>query len=370
MKDLNLFYCLTIGLLTAVAVSLSTQYFTSSYRKPVRETARVSSDGAALNIINGFAYGLESVAPIVISIAVAITASFIVAGGLTDLHMGFYGIVAAALGMTAMRGIIMASDTFGPIVDNAGGISEMAGIEDEVGDSMAVLDSVGNVTKAITKGFAMGCALLTSLVLLFAYIYEAEIIMGAPLSLELTNIFIVVGLFIGGMLPFLFSGFAIHAVGDTAHQMVMEVRRQFREIKGLLEGKAIPDYATCVDISTKNALKQMVIPTFISIIAPLLVGLLLGVEALAGMLISTTISGALLAVLMINTGGTLDNAKKFIEAGHYGGKGSFAHASAVAGDTYGDPLKDTAGPSLHIMIKLVNVIALTFLPIFILYSLI
>jgi len=246
----------------------------------------------------------------------------------------------------------------------------MAGIEDEVGDSMAVLDSVGNVTKAITKGFAMGCALLTSLVLLFAYIYEAEIIMGAPLSLELTNIFIVVGLFIGGMLPFLFSGFAIHAVGDTAHQMVMEVRRQFREIKGLLEGKAIPDYATCVDISTKNALKQMVIPTFISIIAPLLVGLLLGVEALAGMLISTTISGALLAVLMINTGGTLDNAKKFIEAGHYGGKGSFAHASAVAGDTYGDPLKDTAGPSLHIMIKLVNVIALTFLPIFILYSLI
>ena len=317
--------------------------------------------------MTGFAYGLESTALLIVSIVVTALASYIIAGGGTT---GLYGIVAAAMGITAMKGIIMASDTFGPIVDNADGIAEMSGISDEVGESIEMLDAVGNVTKAITKGFAMGCALLTSLVLLFTYVYEAEHLYGAKLiGIDVTRIHVAAGLFIGAMLPFLFSALAIRAVSKTSSQMVEEVRRQFREIPGILEGKAKPDYYTCVDISTKNALKEMVAPTLLSIISPIIVGLTLGVEALGGLLIATTATGALLAIVMINAGGAMDNAKKFIEAGHFGGKGTPAHTAAVIGDTFGDPLKDTAGPSLHILIKLVSLVALTFLPFFVSHAL-
>ena len=367
MNDIRLFFCLTLGLLTALMVSLVTQYYTGAERGPVKNIAEASKRGAAINVMTGFAYGLESTALLIVSIVVTALASYIIAGGGTT---GLYGIVAAAMGITAMKGIIMASDTFGPIVDNADGIAEMSGISDEVGDSIEMLDAVGNVTKAITKGFAMGCALLTSLVLLFTYVYEAEHLYGAKLiGIDVTRIHVAAGLFIGAMLPFLFSALAIRAVSKTSSQMVEEVRRQFREIPGILEGKAKPDYYTCVDISTKNALKEMVAPTLLSIISPIIVGLTLGVEALGGLLIATTATGALLAIVMINAGGAMDNAKKFIEAGHFGGKGTPAHTAAVIGDTFGDPLKDTAGPSLHILIKLVSLVALTFLPFFVSHAL-
>jgi len=367
MNDIRLFFCLTLGLLTALMVSLVTQYYTGAERGPVKNIAEASKRGAAINVMTGFAYGLESTALLIVSIVVTALASYIIAGGGTT---GLYGIVAAAMGITAMKGIIMASDTFGPIVDNADGIAEMSGISDEVGESIEMLDAVGNVTKAITKGFAMGCALLTSLVLLFTYVYEAEHLYGAKLiGIDVTRIHVAAGLFIGAMLPFLFSALAIRAVSKTSSQMVEEVRRQFREIPGILEGKAKPDYYTCVDISTKNALKEMVAPTLLSIISPIIVGLTLGVEALGGLLIATTATGALLAIVMINAGGAMDNAKKFIEAGHFGGKGTPAHTAAVIGDTFGDPLKDTAGPSLHILIKLVSLVALTFLPFFVSHAL-
>jgi len=367
MNDIRLFFCLALGLLTALLVSLVTQYYTGAERRPVKRIAEASKRGAAINVMTGFAYGLESTALLIISIVVAALASYIIAGGGT---MGLYGVVAAAMGITAMKGIIMASDTFGPIVDNADGIAEMSGISNEVGDSIEVLDAVGNVTKAITKGFAMGCALLTSVVLLFTYVYEANSIYGAELiGIDVTKIHVIAGLFIGAMLPFLFSALAIQAVGKASSQMVEEVRRQFREIPGILEGKAKPDYYTCVDISTKNALKEMITPTLLSIVAPIIVGLVLGVEALGGLLIATTATGALLAIVMINAGGAMDNAKKFVEAGHFGGKGTPTHAAAVIGDTFGDPLKDTAGPSLHILIKLVSLVSLTFLPLFVSYAL-
>jgi len=367
MNDIRLFFCLTLGLLTALLVSLVTQYYTGVERRPVRRIAEASKRGAAINVMTGFAYGLESTALLVISIVATALASYIIAG---EGIMGLYGVVAAAMGITAMKGIIMASDTFGPIVDNADGIAEMSSISSEVGDSIEVLDAVGNVTKAITKGFAMGCALLTSVVLLFTYVYEANSIYGAGLTgIDVTKLEVIAGLFIGAMLPFLFSALAIKAVGKASSQMVEEVRRQFREIPGLLEGKATPDYYTCVDISTKNALKEMIAPTLLSILTPIAVGLVLGVEALGGLLIATTATGALLAIVMINAGGAMDNAKKFVEAGHFGGKGTPTHAAAVTGDTFGDPLKDTAGPSLHILIKLVSLVSLTLLPLFISYAL-
>ncbi len=367
MKDISLFYCLALGLVAALIVSLLTQYYTGVGKKPVRRIAEASKAGPAINVMTGFAYGLESTALIIITIVAIVITSYFIAGGGID---GLYGIVATAMGITAMKGIIMASDTFGPIVDNADGIAEMSGISDEVGDAIDTLDAVGNITKAITKGYAMACALLTSFLLLYTYIYKAGLASSGGIPIvNMADVNVIGGIFIGGMLPFLFSSLAIKAVSKTAFQMVEEVRRQFREIPGLLEGKAKPDYSTCVDISTKNSLKEMIPPTFITIITPIVVGLTLGVKALAGLLIATTISGALLAIVMINAGGAFDNAKKLIESGFLGGKGTPTHAAAVIGDTYGDPLKDTAGPSLHILIKLVNLVSLTFLPLFILYSL-
>jgi len=369
MGDISLFYCLTLGLLTALAVSLIVQYYTGVNHKPVYEIAAASQSGAAINIMTGFSYGMESAVLPVIVIALVIAAAYLIFGG--GLH-GIYGVAAATLGIVEMAGIIMAADTFGPIVDNAGGIAEMAGLGDEVEERVDSLDAVGNITKAITKGYAMTTCVLTSVAMLFAYLSEAARHMGISLTdvdvlakyLNISNPLLIIGLLIGATIPFLFSAFTIRAVGRTAFQMINEVRRQFREIPGLMEGKAKPDYAKCVDISTKNAIKEMFPPTLLGLVAPVIVGLVAGPWVLAAFLLTVKIVGALLATLMFNAGAAWDNAKKFIEAGNFGGKGTPVHAAAVTADTLGDPFKDTAGPSLHILIKLEDIVSITLLPIF------
>ena len=338
--------------------------------KPVTKIAESSQRGAAINIIIGLAYGLQSTFIPVITIAAVIAFSYFITGGGIQ---GFYGVAAATLGILSTTGIIMSSDTFGPISDNADGIAEMSGIKDEVGESLEALDAMGNTTKALTKAYAMACAGLSAVVIFVTYLRITGMLKVGSSILPVINVAdpkILVGLFIGGVLPFLFSALAIGATGKTAFLMVDEVRRQFREIKGILEGKAKPDYARCVDISTKNALKEMVAPTLLAIIFPIGVGLLLGKESLGALLLGQTLSVIALAPFFINVGGAWDNAKKFIEAGHFGGKGTETHAAAVVGDTVGDPLKDVAGPSLHIFTKLINMTALVFAPVILMYALI
>lgn len=357
MGNLNLFYCAILGLSASLLVTLVIQHYTSVSRQPVYQIAKSAKSGPAVSVIMGLSYGLESAVMPVLIVAVVILLSYLLGGS--------YGIVTATLGILSTTGIIMSSDTFGPIVDNADGIAEMSGIADEVGEVTEALDAAGNMTKAITKGYAMSCALLSALVLLFAYLSEASLA-----TINLANPTVLVGLFLGASIPFVFSAFAIRSVGRIAHEVVGEVRRQFKQIRGLLAGKAKPDYSKCVDIATKSSLKEMVLPTLISVCSTVLVGFLLGVEALGAFLAGLTISGALLAVFMFNAGGALDNAKKFVEAGNFGGKGTRTHAASVVGDTVGDPLKDTAGPSLHILIKLGNIIAITLLPLFLQHALV
>ena len=376
MGDICLFYCLSTGLLTVVIVSLIVQYYTGINRHPVKKIAEASQTGAAINILTGFSYGLESaVFPMILIAAVIFLTYKMLGGGL----YGIFGLVVTVLGMTEMKGIVMSIDTFGPIVDNATGIAEMSGISGEIGESTDALDAAGNVTKAITKGYALTKCVLTSVVILFAYLLElARLHPDVTLTnlsdiaqyLNVANPVIIAGFLIGGTIPFLFSALSIRAVSKAAFKMIEEVRRQFREIPGLLEGKAKPDYAKCVDISTKYSLKQMVLPAFVGLIAPIIMGFTFGVWPLVSFLLGVKIVGALLAVLMFNSGGAWDNAKKLIEAGHYGGKGTPVHAAAVTGDTVGDPLKDTAGPSLHILIKLENILSITLLPLFITYALV
>jgi len=386
--DIAIFYASAIGLISSFIVAVLILYYTGNY-KPVKEIAKASKSGAAINLIHGFAYGLESAVWPMILIAVVIVVSYFITGGGVR---GIYGIAAAAVGILSTTGIIMSADTFGPISDNADGIAEMSGISDEVADTTEVLDAAGNVTKAVTKGYAMACATITSIVLLFSFILEAAVkyykislfdvnsLLMGKLSTDFELIhkiiasvydpYIIVPLFIGSAVPFLFSALAIKAVGRGAFEMVNEVRRQFREIKGLLEGKAKPDYARCVDISTKTALKEMIPPTLLGLITPVVIGFIFGVKGMTAYLIGVTLVAVLLALFMYNVGGAWDNAKKYIEAGNFGGKGSDAHAAAVIGDTVGDPLKDTAGPSLHILIKLQNIIALTLVALFVAYALI
>ncbi|MFC1613410.1 sodium-translocating pyrophosphatase [Patescibacteria group bacterium] len=349
INAMKVFLSVITGLIAGVVIGLITEYYTSSKNNPVKRVAKASQTGAGTNLISGLGLGMMSTVVPVIAICIAILASYNFAG--------LYGIAISAIGMLSTLGITLATDTYGPIADNAAGIAEMAGMGEEVRKRAEGLDAVGNTTAAIGKGFAIGSAALTALVLFVSFGEVAGIS-----SIDVTQPTVIVGMFIGAVLAFLFSAMTMEAVGRAAQKMVEEVRRQFREIPGIMEYKAKPDYERCVSISTNGALKEMMLPGIIVVVAPVLVGFFLGAESLGGLLAGSTVTGFLLAVMMANAGGAWDNAKKYIEEGHLGGKGSDAHKAAVTGDTVGDPFKDTSGPSLNILIKLLAIIALIIAP--------
>jgi K(+)-stimulated pyrophosphate-energized sodium pump len=349
------------GLIAGMIIGLTTNYYTSIDKAPVKKTAEAAKTGAAINILSGFSYGILSIVPSIIGICIAMLAAWHLAGAFGVSN--FYGIAISAVGMLSIVGMIISSDAYGPIVDNAKGIAEQSGLGKKVLQITDRLDALGNTTKAITKGFAIGAAALTVLALLGAYAEVVEIRKDpftGLFSINLMDPKVIIGTFIGGMMPPVISALLILAVGKNAFRMIEEVRRQFKEIPGLMKGKAKPDYARCVDIATKGALKELMLPCLLAIIAPLLVGFLLGKEALAGFLAGSIITGIIFALFMANSGGAWDNAKKYIEEGAFGGKGSEAHKAAVVGDTVGDPFKDTAGPSLNTMITVMSLTASVF----------
>lgn len=361
--SLQPFIAILSGLAVGLIIARITEYYTSGDHKPVQRIAQESETGASTNIIGGLSVGMMSTAYPIIVIAIGILVAYYVSGGATDPAVGLYGIALAAVGMLSTAGMTIAVDAYGPIADNAGGIAEMCDLPKDVRKITDKLDSVGNTTAAIGKGFAIGSAALTALALFASYTQAVQLT-----SIDLTKPTTIAGMFIGGMLPFLFSAMTMDAVGKAAFSMIEEVRRQFREIPGIMEGKATPEYATCVDISTKAALREMIIPGLLAVIVPVVVGLLLGAEALGGLLAGSLVTGVLMAIFMSNAGGAWDNAKKYIEEGNHGGKGSEAHKAAVTGDTVGDPFKDTSGPSLNILIKLMTIVALVFSQLFLNYG--
>lgn len=366
-ENIGVYFAILIGLLAGIIIGLSTEYFTSDSYKPTRELAGTSLTGPATIMIGGLSLGMLSTIVPVVVVAVAVLASYFLSGGAESFNKGIYGVAISAVGMLSTLGITLATDAYGPVADNAGGIAEMAHLPEHVRERTDALDALGNTTAATGKGFAIGSAALTALALIAAYKDEVDLIvkkenLSFNMNLSILNPTVLIGLFIGGMLPFLFSSMTMKAVGRAAQNIVFEVRRQFKEIPGLKEGKkgVKPDYAKCVDICTRGAQKEMIMPALLAIIVPIIVGLIVGVNGVAGMLAGSTVSGFVLAIMMANSGGAWDNAKKYIEAGNYGGKGSDSHKAAVVGDTVGDPFKDTSGPSLNILIKLVSMVSVVF----------
>ena len=360
LGNMGVYVAILCGLIGGCAIGYFTEYYTSDTYKPTQELAAASETGSATIIIGGISLGLKSTMASILIVAVAVIVSFFAAGGNIEFGLGLYGIGIAGVGMLSTLGITLATDAYGPVADNAGGIAEMSGLPEEVRNRTDALDSLGNTTAATGKGFAIGSASLTALALLVSYVDIVQTKTPETLDLSLTNPLVLVGLFIGAMLTFVFSAFTMSAVQKAAQSIVVEVRRQFREIPGIMEYQADPDYASCVGLCTKGALHEMVAPALLAIIVPIATGLILGPLGVVGLLGGVSVTGFAMAVFMSNAGGTWDNAKKYIESGHHGGKGSSCHKAAVVGDTVGDPFKDTSGPSLNILIKLCSTVSIVF----------
>ena len=359
MEFIGVYWAVFSGLVAGIIMGLSTEYFTSDKYSPTRTVAKAAHTGPATVIIEGLSVGMLSTVIPVIAVAAAVLASFYLSGGARDFNLGLYGVGIAAVGMLSTLGITLATDAYGPVADNAGGNAEMSHQALDVRRRTDALDTLGNTTAATGKGFAIGSAALSALALIAAY-REHLHLLGKTVNTDLMNPRLLAGLFIGGMLPFAFCSLTMSAVGRAASSVVVEVRRQFREIKGLMEGRVKPDYAQCVTIVTKSAQKEMILPSLLAILAPVVVGLLMGVEAGVGLLVGALVSGFVLAIMMANAGGTWDNAKKYVESGAEGGKGSASHKAIVVGDTVGDPFKDTSGPSLNILLKLMSMVSIVF----------
>lgn len=369
-ENLGIYGAVITGLVTGILIGYFTEYYTSEIYRPTKALAKASSTGPATMIIDGLSLGMLSTFLPVLVVGISIFVSFHISGGASNFESGLFGIGLSAVGMLSTLGITLATDAYGPVADNAGGIAQMAGLDAKVRERTDALDSLGNTTAATGKGFAIGSAALTALALIASYVDQVKLIdPDFVFDMSITNPNVLIGLFLGSMLPFLFSSLTMHAVGRAATSIVIEVRRQFREIKGIMTGEAEPDYNSCVEICTKAAQKEMVAPALLAVVFPVLVGLLLGVNGVAGMLAGATATGFVLAIMMANSGGAWDNAKKFIESGEHGGIGSESQKAAVVGDTVGDPFKDTSGPSINILIKLLSMASIVFASLIVNYSL-
>ncbi len=362
-EHIGIYFAILAGLVAGVLIGLCTEYFTSDTYRPTKKLASTSETGSATIIIGGLSLGMLSTALPIIIISACVLVAFFCAGGVDAATNGLFGVAVAAVGMLSTLGITLATDAYGPVADNAGGIAEMAGLDQEVRRRTDALDSLGNTTAATGKGFAIGAAALTALALIASYVEKIQEIDGfrlSDLNMQIMNPTVLTGFFIGACLPFVFAALTMESVGRAAQSIVKEVRRQFTENKGLMDGKADHDYKTCVDLCTRSSLREMILPTIVAIVTPVVVGLILGFNGVIGLLAGSTVTGFLMAIFMSNSGGAWDNAKKYIEGGAYGGKGSKCHKAAVVGDTVGDPFKDTSGPSINILIKLLSIVSIVF----------